>query len=44
MKGLLLSSVAKVEENNMIVSPAASKGFLTPDNYSDHPVFFRVVE
>ena len=31
MKGLLLSSVAKVEEKDLIVSPAASRGFLTED-------------
>lgn len=31
MKGLLLSSIAKVEEKDMIVSPASSKGFLTDD-------------
>ena len=31
MQGLMLSSVAKVEEKDFIVTPAANKSFLTPD-------------
>ena len=35
MKGLLLSSATKIKEKDLIVTPAASKGFLTPEECNE---------